>query len=132
MVFKHGQVFWTELNTWEPEKAAAFAKNVLGWGIEETPMPDGQVYRVGVVDGMPAGGIFGLTSPEFDRAMPAHWLTYFAVEDIRATVAAARENGGCVMRDVFTVPGVGDIAIIQEPSGAVCGFMTPAETPQPE
>ncbi len=131
MVFKHGQVFWTELNTWEPEKAAAFAEKTLGWTFETTPMPDGQIYRVGIVDGMPAGGIFTLTSPEFEKSMPAHWLTYFAVDDITATVAKVREHGGCVIRDVFEVQGVGHIATIQEPSGAVCGYMTPSEMPSP-
>lgn len=132
MAFKHGQVFWTELNTWEPEKAADFLEKTLGWRIEKSPMPQGGVYRVGVVDGLPAGGVFGLTAPEFDRSVPSHWLTYFAVDDIEASVAAVKSGGGRVIRDIFEVSGVGRIAIVQDPTGAVCGYMTPSEWPLPE
>lgn len=129
MAYNHGQVYWTELNTWEPDKAAAFAEKTLGWKIDSMPMAQGGTYLVGIVGGAPAGGIFGLSTPEFDKSMPSHWLTYFAVDDVEASLAAVRANGGKVMRDVFEVPGVGRIAIIQEPTGAVCGYMTPSETP---
>ncbi len=33
------------------------------------------------------------------------------------------------MRDIFDVPGVGRIAIVRDPTGAVVGWMTSAPSP---
>ncbi|MEL6978938.1 MAG: VOC family protein [Pseudomonadota bacterium] len=124
--WKAGSVYWTELNTWEPETAAPFLEATLGWTVTSDVMADGTRYWVGMVDGVPVGGIFALTEPMFDKSIPAHWLTYFAVEDVDATLEAIRSAGGAVIREPFDVPGVGRIAIIQEPTGAVSGYMRPA------
>ena len=36
-----------------------------------------------------------------------------------------RDAGGVILRDSFDVPEVGRIAIIQDPTGAAMGVMTP-------
>lgn len=119
-------VYWTELNTWEPEKAASFLETTLGWTLESYAMPDGSTYRTGMVDGAPAGGVFALTEPTFDRSTPAHWVSYFAVEDADASAKALQAAGGQLLRDPFDVAGVGRIVMLTEPTGAVCGFIQPA------
>ena len=60
--------------------------------------------------------------------VPPHWLVYLEVKDIVAAVADVTATGGKVLREPFTVPGVGEIAIVAEPSGAAIGLMEP--TPQ--
>ena len=54
-------------------------------------------------------------------------MTYIAVDDVEATVAATTAAGGAVAQAPFDVPGVGRIAMIKDPSGAVVGVMQPAE-----
>jgi predicted enzyme related to lactoylglutathione lyase len=57
--------------------------------------------------------------------MPPHWMTYVAVDDVDGAVRTTREAGGTVHREPFDVEGVGRIAIIADPTGAVLGIMTP-------
>lgn len=123
---EHGQIHWTELNTRDPQKASAYYAAVLGWTIAEMPMPGGAgTYRIGMRGEEPVAGIFVMDGPELDGA-PEHWLTYFAVEDIQATIAAVEAAGGMVMRPPFDVPGVGEILLTRDATGAMVGMMKPA------
>lgn len=123
-VAAHGEIAWTELNTWEPAKAAAFFQDVLGWSIDEMPTPgdpDG-VYRVARVGDRMICGIFELKSPEMD-GVPSSWLTYVEVDDVDVAAAKTTANGGVVINGPFDVPSVGRIVVIKDPTGGVVGFM---------
>ncbi|MEM8915209.1 MAG: VOC family protein, partial [Pseudomonadota bacterium] len=73
----------------------------------------------------PAGGLMGMDGPQFD-GLAAHWMSYLSVDDVDARVAKMAAAGGEVVRPAFNVPGVGRIAMIKDPGGAVLGVMTPA------
>lgn len=49
--------------------------------------------------------------------------TTIAVEDLAATLAAARASGGTVLVDPARIPGVGALAWLSDPSGNVVGAM---------
>lgn len=122
----HGQFYWNELMTRDAEKAKAFYRDCIGWTFDEMKMDDGPSYWIAKAGGAPAGGIFTMTGPGFD-GVPEHWLPYLHVDDVDAAVARAEAMGARTLRPVFEVPGIGRIAIIQEPGGAVIGWMTPAK-----
>ena len=88
-------------------------------------MPDG-TYWVAKMDGTPEGGIFTLQGPEFAGARE-QWLAYIAVDNVDARVKKAEQAGAKVIRPPFDVPDVGRIAILQEPGGAMIGWMTPVD-----
>ena len=50
-----------------------------------------------------------------------------AVDDVDKRLEARVVAGGTIIRPPFDVPDVGRIAIIQDPTGAVMGWMTPIE-----
>lgn len=119
----NGSVCWTELMTRDIVGAKAYYSEVCGWVFEDVPMPDG-MYTLGMVQGRPVIGMMDMTGlPGFDD-MPAHWFSYFAVDDVDAAVARTREIGGVIIKEPFEVPGTGRIAIIQDPTGAAMGLMT--------
>jgi predicted enzyme related to lactoylglutathione lyase len=60
--------------------------------------------------------------------MPEQWVPYLAVDRIDARYETALAAGATPMRPPFDVPGVGRIAILREPGGAVVGWMTPASS----
>jgi len=121
---QHGTIVWTELNTREPEKAAAFYATTLGWEIEAMPMGD-ITYRLAKLGGQPVAGIFTMDGPQFD-GIPSHWFSYVEVDDVDARCAAAVEAGATVLHAPFDVPTVGRIGIVKDPTGAVLGWMTSA------
>ncbi|PZF79019.1 VOC family protein [Aestuariivirga litoralis] len=122
---ENGTVVWSELMTTEVEKAKAFYGKTLGLTFE----PFGETnpgYWIAMRDGRPVWGIMDMT----DRpGGPTAWFTYMAVDDVDAKVTAALEAGADLCMPVFDIPTVGRIAILQDPTGAIIGWMKPEPRP---
>ena len=115
----HGTFYWNELMTRNVEAAKKFYADTLGWDYEAMPMPDGSgTYWLASIEGEPVGGIIDISSPDF-HDVPESWMPYIAVDDVDARVAQAIKAGAKLMKPAFDVPGVGRIAILMEPGGAV-------------
>jgi hypothetical protein len=110
--------------TRDAEKAKKFYGATVGWTFEAMPMPDGGTYWVAKMGEEYVGGLFPLTSPQFD-GVPESWMAYLAVDDVDARAKKAQAAGATLMRPIFDVPNVGRIAILKEPGGAGVGWMTP-------
>jgi hypothetical protein len=126
--WRHGAVYWSEMNAHDVAAVKAFYEKALGWRYEAMPMATGTywIIRASRSTGEPpVGGLFELKGPEF-RGVPDHWLTYIAVDDVDARVRKAVAAGGKILRPAFDIPGVGRIAIIEQPGGGMVGWMTPA------
>jgi predicted enzyme related to lactoylglutathione lyase len=123
----HGQIVWTELNTRDVENAKRFYAETLGWSFREMELPDGPYTVVMSGDRPVMAGIFDIDRPGFE-GLPEHWFTYIGVDDIDARVAGVAAAGGAIVRPPFDVPGVGRIAVVREPGGAVVGWMTSVES----
>lgn len=121
----HGTFYWNELITTDPAAGAAFLSDLVGgYEVREMPMPDG-TYRVLMRDGRPVGGVMALAG--LPPGTPPHWQSYLAVDDVDAAVRRATELGGRTIREPFDVEGVGRIAVIKDPQGAVLSLITPVE-----
>ncbi len=123
-MWSHGSFYWNELMTRDAEKAKAFYSSAIGWSFDAMPMENG-TYWVAKMAGQPVGGIFSMNGPDF-AGVPEHWMPYLAVDEIDRRIGAAKAAGAKVIREPFDVPSVGRIAIVQDPGGAVIGWMTPA------
>jgi len=123
--WSHGHFYWNELMTRDAEKAKKFYSGAIGWTFESMAMPD-DTYWVAKMGNAYVGGLFVLTSPQFD-GVPEGWMSYLAVDDVDARVKKATAAGAKLMRPIFDVPGVGRIAILTEPGGAGIGWMTPVK-----
>jgi uncharacterized protein len=123
-MWSHGNFYWNELMTRDAEKAKKFYSASIGWTFDAMPMENG-TYWVAKMGDKAVGGIFPMSGPEFD-AVPENWMSYLAVDDVDARLNKATAAGAKVMREPFDVPMVGRIAVIQEPGGAVVGWITPA------
>ena len=123
-MWSHGNFYWNELMTHDPERAKRFYAETVGWTYDAMPMPDG-TYWVAKMGDTPVGGIFPMSGPDFD-GMSEQWMSYLAVDDVDARLKKATAAGAKIMKPPFDVPNVGRIAIVQEPGGAALGWMTPA------
>jgi predicted enzyme related to lactoylglutathione lyase len=122
---EHGTFYWNELMTRDAQKAKDFYAKTLGWSYDEMDMGNGETYAVCMNNGKPAGGIMRIT--EEMGPIPEHWFSYIAVDDVDKRLEKLKAEGGKVVREPFDVPGVGRIAIVQDPGGAAQGWMKPAE-----
>jgi predicted enzyme related to lactoylglutathione lyase len=125
-MWSHGTFYWNELMTHDAEKAKKFYGSSIGWTFDAMPMPNG-TYWVAKLENKPVGGIFPMSGPEF-VGMRERWMAYLAVDDVDARLKKATDAGAKVMRGPFDVPNVGRMAFIEEPGGAMIGWMTPVSS----
>ena len=128
-----GRPIWYELMTPDPAAVAPFYRGVTGWEIPAAghPMPNGSEYReIRRSDGGFAGGVLTLTAQMAGSGVRSGWATYFDVGDVDAAVAKATGMGAAVHMPAMTMPGVGRMAMIADPQGAVFYLMNP--TPPPD
>lgn len=117
----HGAVSWTELRTTDPQAALQFYNALFGWNTEDASTPEAQ-YTVVKVGDEPIGGVMNL--PAQSKGTPPHWGSYVTVEDVDATLDKTRQLGGSVVVEANDVPGVGRMAVIQDPQGALVSVIT--------
>ncbi len=113
IVNEHGALCWTELNTRNLDAAKTFYTNVFGWDWD-----DNAEYGQFMVGGRVVGGAMPMTPDRFPAEVPEHWLVYFAVDDLNATIDKVKQLGGSVMMDPFEAGGVGMMTVATDPQGA--------------
>jgi predicted enzyme related to lactoylglutathione lyase len=119
----HGVVCWSELAVHDMARAQKFYSEALGWRFEAMPMQD-MTYWIILSGETRVGGLFEMTGEQF-KGVPEHWLTYIAVDDIDARLKKAVAAGARICKEAFDIPGVGRMAVLAEPGGAVVAWMTP-------
>ena len=123
---KHGLVWWSELITRDVAGAKAYYGALCGWQFKTMPMGEMGDYHMGMIGEQPVVGITDMGADAHLGDGPAKWVTYFAVEDVDAAVAASKAAGATVTQDPMDIPGTGRIAMLIDPFGTAIGIMTPA------
>lgn len=119
-----GAMSWNQLSTRDVDKVRAFYIALLGWQINKD---ENQNYYYILNNGRMNGGIMPMDENFGD--MPSVWATYFSVADIDATAAKAQTIGGNLLMPVMDAGGNGRLAVIADPTGAVCTFI---QLPKPD
>ncbi|MFJ4710229.1 VOC family protein [Streptomyces anulatus] len=130
VVQEPGSFLWAELYTSDVPAAAAFFHDVFGWGtdqlkVEGTDYTYTTVHPAGAGPEASFGGLVRMGDVPSEAARGPHWLPYFAVADVDATVATAKRLGGTETLAAMDVPGVGKMANVADPFGAVLAVMRP-------
>lgn len=115
---------WNELMSRDIDTAKTFYGQVFGWEYETMAMPQGDYH---VITGGENGGLGGLMAmpAEVPEMVPNHWMAYFSVSDLDASVAAVTEHGGQVVMPAMEVPGVGRMATVHDNVNAAFTLMQP-------
>jgi predicted enzyme related to lactoylglutathione lyase len=112
LVNARGALSWNELASVDPEASADFYSQLFGWQIE--PMEGAAMpYLVIQNQGHGNGGIRPAQENE-----PSYWLVYLGAGDIAADASKAGELGATTLIEPVDI-GVGQIAVLQDPQGAV-------------
>ncbi len=119
-----GSLGWTQLNAKDPEAAKKFYPALLGWTVQDDPMPaamGGGHYTTWLKADGPAGGMMQLPK---EAPAPSHWLSYFAVADVDAAAAKAASLGALTYVPPTDIPGTGRFAVLADPQGAAFAVVT--------
>jgi predicted enzyme related to lactoylglutathione lyase len=111
-----GYFTWYELMTTDAVAAAAFYRDVVGWGTQEASTPR-VPYTLFTAGEAPAAGLMEL--PEESRRMGAtpRWMGYVGIRDVHATVDRVRRLGGAVFVPP-TETNIGLISVVADPFAA--------------
>jgi predicted enzyme related to lactoylglutathione lyase len=122
-----GVISWYSLMTKDVEASNQYYTELLGWTVEDFPMPDGQSVP------LYAGpkGMFANPVPVDGDEVPPHWIPYFTVADVDASCARVTELGGTVCVEAFDLPSVGRTAVVTDPGGAAFHLFTPENKDNP-
>jgi uncharacterized protein len=111
-----GTLCWADLSTPDPKRASDFYSGLFGWQLITDPKdPSGYLH---IKNGE---HFIGGVPPAATRqpGVPPHWLAYFSVDDVDASASKAKQMGANLYLAPMTMEGVGRMAVIADPQGAV-------------
>ncbi|MFJ2864227.1 VOC family protein [Kitasatospora sp. NPDC087314] len=120
VVNEAGALTWNELHTNDAPGATAFYGEAFG--IEIEPVEGTEQYWELRVGGRAVGGLTLLANDP--PGTPAHWLTYFSVDDVDSTVDALVKRGGSVLAPPFDMVA-GRMSVVADAQGAPFAVIKP-------
>ncbi len=117
---KHGDFIWYELLTSDADAAQDFYGKLTGWTFETRSDMD---YRMISGSDGGVGGFMPLTAEMTANGARPAWLGYIAVDDVDAAAKAVTGAGGSVHKEPWTIDGVGRMAFVADPQGAMFYIM---------
>lgn len=111
-----GTFCWETLNSANAAGIDGFYRAVFGWEPQEFG-PGMKVYN--------AGGVGVASLQQTPPGVPSHYVSHVAVSDAIAVRDKAVALGGKVCAPEIPIPGIGRIAIIEDPLGAVLSLFEP-------
>jgi predicted enzyme related to lactoylglutathione lyase len=117
IVGEPGAFCWADLSTSDTARAQKFYSDLFGWKISPGEGKDASGYLHIMNGDRMIGGI--QPASERNPNAPPHWLIYFYVADVDASAAKAKELGATFFVPPMTIEGVGRMAVMADPQGAV-------------
>jgi predicted enzyme related to lactoylglutathione lyase len=124
-----GSFVWYELMSTDVVSAKSFYGKVVGWSIEDVPMP-GMTYSLLRAADTQVGGMMTLPSEARDAGMKPCWIGYILVDDVDSATAKVRRLGGTVHVEPTDIPSVGRFSMVADPQGTVFNCFTPMQSGQ--
>ena len=126
-----GRVVHFEIHASDPERMAGFYRDLFGWTVQKWDGPMDYWMVMTGDDSQPGihGGLVRRegSAPSEGQAVNAFVCTV-DVDDVETTVARAEALGGTVALPRHAIPGVGWLAYIKDPDGAIVGVMESDES----
>jgi uncharacterized protein len=123
LVNEFGTSGWNELGTRDTGAAKEFYAAVFGWGADAQDMGEMGTYTTWKVGEAMVGGMFDISGVVPDE-VPAHWLTYFTIEDLDAAMEKVKAGGGDIRNGPIEIP-IGRFSVVADQFGAVFALMQP-------
>lgn len=111
-----GRIIHVEIVAEDYDRAAKFYREVFAWEVTPAPVPDG--YLLAATG--PGEGIDGAIMSSRYQSQPT--IAWIQVNNLEATLNAARAAGGDQVGEVQELPGVGRLCYVRDTEGVLVGL----------
>lgn len=120
-VHVQGRWVWGELISDNVETEKTFYQEVFGWQYHSYGRGK-DTYTLIRANGRPIGGIVHYARPA-DAQRSARWLPFMSVPDVKRAADLAAAFGGKTLVPPKHFPGRGEVAVLEDPEGAIFGVI---------
>ena len=120
---KAGAIGWVDLTVPNAAEVRDFYAAVVGWTVQDVKMGEYSDFTMRSAAGEAVAGVCHARGS--NTGLPAQWLVYVSVPDLDASLKACVAKGGNVYRPRASMGSYGDVAVIQDPAGAVMAVIQP-------
>lgn len=110
-----GTIIWRDLATTAPDKVQPFYHNVFGWNFESV----NDDYSLITYQGQNIAGMAKMPS----NSSTNYWLPVISTNNVDNTLSQSEQAGGKTLIKKTTLKGRGELAVIQDPQGAVFSIL---------
>jgi predicted enzyme related to lactoylglutathione lyase len=127
MAEKGSSFVWYELMSADVAVAKAFYGKVVGWQLQDMPMP-GMTYTLLLADNAQVGGMMALPQELRAAGMKPPWAGYIEVADCDSAAEKLQRLGGKVHMPPTDIPNIGRFAAVADPQGASFNLFKPQQS----
>jgi predicted enzyme related to lactoylglutathione lyase len=120
-----GTFSWADLATNDLDAAISLYTDLFGWDVNAQDIPGGGVYAMFQIDGKDVAAASTMQEEQAAQGIPPHWNVYVTVEDAEQAAKSAEAAGGTIVAPAFDVMGVGRMAVLADPTGAIFNVWEP-------
>ena len=111
-----GRIIHVEIVAADHDRAAEFYSKVFGWQVTPAPVPEGYLLaETGAGEGIDGA----IMSSRYQEQPTIAWIE---VDDLEATLDAARGAGGTQVGEVQELPGIGRLCYARDTEGVLIGL----------
>jgi uncharacterized protein len=118
-----GNVRHFAINADDLQRARQFYGRVFGWSFEPWGPPGFFMIAAGDPGAGPLGSLQQRRELVPGRRMTGFECTIAVEQDVEKVAAAVKANGGKIVMEKATIPGVGDLIFFEDPEGNLAGAM---------
>jgi uncharacterized protein len=118
---------WYELMSTDVAASKAFYGKVIGWNMQDMPMPD-MTYTILEAGKTGIGGLMPLPKEAAAAGAKPGWVGYVYAADVDAAASKLKGLGGTIHVPPTDIPEVGRFAVVADPQGAVFNLFKPSQS----
>jgi predicted enzyme related to lactoylglutathione lyase len=119
-----GTPSWVDMGSPDPQAAARFYGDLLGWTVDFDERPEAGGYALARLRGKNVAGL----GPSQNPGAPPFWSVYVSVVSADDALASASANGATVVVPAMDVLDAGRMGVLQDPLGTFVSVWQPGAT----
>lgn len=117
--YPQGHFCWAELCSTDWQAGKSFYSDLFSWTADDQPIGEGMFYTMLQKQGLDIAAMYQMPADQQAQGVPSYWLSYIAVDNVKAMAAKAKELGATIVHGPHEIPEAGEMVLLCDPGGAM-------------